>query len=84
MITRFFQALNRWHTRNVTIRELAALSDWQLTDLGITRGEIPLLVDRLVNRAPELPTIAMTTRIVAGPAEKLPAQKNRDERAVAA
>ena len=45
MITRFFQALRRRHTRNVTIRELSALSNWQLRDLGVTRGEIPSLVD---------------------------------------
>ena len=85
MIMSFFRALRRWHTRNVTIRELAALSDWQLRDLGVTRGEIPSLVDRLVNGASVMPEIEMTaTRIVVNQAETLPAETNRDERPIAA
>ena len=85
MIMRFFQALRRWHTRNVTIRELTALSDWQLRDLGITRGEIPGLVDRLLNGAPALPAIEVTTpQVVAHDAEKLPVKTSREERAIAA
>lgn len=85
MIMRFFRALRRWHTRNVTIRELAALSDWQLRDLGVTRGEIPSLVDRLVNGTPVMPEIEMNaTRIVVNQSEKLPAETGRDERAIAA
>lgn len=80
MITRFFRALRHWHTRNVTIRELSALSDWQLRDLGVTRGEIPSLVDRLVNGAPALPAIKLTTTV----REKLPAETSREERSIAA
>ena len=85
MITRFFRALRRWHTRNVTIRELTALADWQLRDLGITRGEIPSLVDRLLTGVPALPAIEpMTPRAVAQDAEKLPVETSRKERAIAA
>jgi uncharacterized protein YjiS (DUF1127 family) len=85
MIMRFFQALRRWHTRNVTIRELTALSDWQLRDLGVTRGEIPSLVDRLLNGVPVLPAIEPTTpRAVAHDAEKLPVETSRKKRAIAA
>ncbi len=85
MITRFFRALRRWHTRNVTIRELTALADWQLRDLGITRGEIPSLVDRLLTGVPALPAIEPTTlRAVAHDAEKLPVETSREERAIAA
>ncbi len=86
MITRFFRALQRWHTRNVTIRELSALSNWQLQDLGVTRGEIPSLVDRLINGAPVLPATERTTsaRVEANRAEKLPVETSREERAIAA
>jgi uncharacterized protein YjiS (DUF1127 family) len=86
MITRFFRALQRWHTRNVTIRELSALSNWQLQDLGITRGEIPGLVDRLINGPPVLPATELTTsaRVEADHAEKLPVETSREERAIAA
>ncbi|GEM_PF-2963540 len=86
MITRFFRALRRWHTRNVTIRELTALADWQLRDLGVTRGEIPSLVDRLINGPPALPAIELTTsaQVEANRAEKLPVETSRKERAIAA
>ncbi len=86
MITRFFRALQRWHTRNVTIRELSALSNWQLQDLGVTRGEIPSLVDCLINEAPALPAIELTTsaQVEANRAEKLPVETSREERAIAA
>ena len=86
MITRFFRALRRWHTRNVTIRELSALSNWQLRDLGIARGEIPSLVDGLVNGAPALPAMKLTTtaRVVANQAEKLPVETSREEQSIAA
>ena len=86
MITRFFRALRRRHTRNVTIRELSALSNWQLRDLGITRGEIPSLVDRLANGAPVLPAIELTTsaRVESNQAEKLPVETSREERTIAA
>jgi uncharacterized protein YjiS (DUF1127 family) len=86
MITRFFRALRRWHTRNVTIRELSALSDWQLRDLGITRGEIPSLVDGLVQGTPALPAIELTTTtgVVANHAEKLPVETSRAEHVIAA
>ena len=81
MITRFFRALRRWHTRNVTIRELTALADWQLRDLGVTRGEIPSLKGPPALPAIELPTSA---QVEANRAEKLPVETSRKERAIAA
>jgi uncharacterized protein YjiS (DUF1127 family) len=86
MITRFFRALRRWHTRNVTIRQLSALSDWQLRDLGVTRGEIPSLVGHLVNGAPASPAMKLTTTagVVANHAQKLPVETSREEQSIAA
>ena len=43
-------ALRLRRQRRITIRELAALSERQLADIGIARAEIPLVADGLVNR----------------------------------
>lgn len=49
MITGFFEQLRarytRWNHRRATIHALHGLSDWQLRDIGLTRGEIPAVVD---------------------------------------
>jgi uncharacterized protein YjiS (DUF1127 family) len=34
----------RWNHRRATIHALRKLSDWQLRDIGLTRGEIPTVV----------------------------------------
>jgi uncharacterized protein YjiS (DUF1127 family) len=40
MISRIANALRRQHAYNRTTRELSRLSDRELSDLGINRGEI--------------------------------------------
>jgi len=37
-----------WNKRRLAIRELHALSDRQLADIGVIRGEIPTLVDKML------------------------------------
>lgn len=43
-------ALSTWHKRRVALRELYALSDRQLADIGLIRGEIPTVVDKLLKQ----------------------------------
>lgn len=43
--------LARWRQRQSAIRTLLALSDRQLSDIGLTRGQIPEAVDKAM-RAP--------------------------------
>lgn len=43
-------AITVWHKRRVAIRELYALSDRQLADIGLIRGEIPAVVDKLLKQ----------------------------------
>lgn len=49
MITDFLEQLRarfaRWNHRRATIHALGELSDWQLRDIGLTRGEIPAVVE---------------------------------------
>ncbi len=35
----------RWNHRRATVHALRELSDWQLRDIGLTRGEIPTVVE---------------------------------------
>ncbi|MDH3690313.1 MAG: DUF1127 domain-containing protein [Gammaproteobacteria bacterium] len=44
-------AIKRRSQRNGAIGELASLSNWQLTDIGLERHEIPAVVDRLMKSA---------------------------------
>lgn len=48
-IQRAFKLLRWRHRRRGAIRELRRLSDWQLEDIGIVRGEIPAVVDKLLS-----------------------------------
>ncbi len=41
------EALQRWHRRRVTYRELMALDDRLLRDIGLRRDQIPAAVDGL-------------------------------------
>lgn len=50
-------AVSRWRQRNRAIRELSALSDWQLQDIGLTRGSISETVDRMLTRQTPSATI---------------------------
>lgn len=43
-------ALREWNARREAIRELYALSDRQLTDIGLVRAEIRSTVDKLIVR----------------------------------
>ena len=56
-------AITKWHKRNKAIRELSALSDRLLKDIGISRGEIRAVVDAMLT-APE-PRRAARPRLVA-------------------
>ena len=56
-------AITKWHKRNKAIRELSALSDHLLKDIGISRGEIRAVVDAMLT-APE-PRHAARPRLVA-------------------
>ena len=48
------QAIIRGHRRRVAIRELAALDDRTLRDIGLHRGQIHTVVNTLLNPAPTL------------------------------
>lgn len=49
MTTDFLRQLlarfKRWNHRRATIHALRGLADWQLRDIGLTRGEIPAVVE---------------------------------------
>ncbi len=45
MLYRIFSAFRRWNCRRVAIRELTALPDWVLKDIGVLRGEIPAVIE---------------------------------------
>ncbi len=51
-VANFAGAITKWHKRNKAIRELSALSDHLLKDIGISRGEIRAVVwrQRLLDR----------------------------------
>ena len=55
-------ALRRWQKRR-TIRALERLSDWVLADIGISRGEIPRVVDSLVADDPRPASLARTAAV---------------------
>ena len=47
-VANFAGAITKWHKRNKAIRELSALSDHLLKDIGISRGEIRAVVDAML------------------------------------
>jgi len=47
IVRKAVQAVSTWHKRRVAIRELSALSDRQLADIGLMRAEIPSVVEKL-------------------------------------
>ena len=53
-VSRLFQRLAHWHTRSTLARqarqELQALSDTELKDIGLRRGDIGNLADELASR----------------------------------
>ena len=75
-------ASTKWHKRNKAIRELSALSDRLLKDIGISRGEIRAVVDAMLT-APE-PRRAARPGLVAAhssvpSAHPAPAKDNQGE-----
>lgn len=48
VVRRTAKALGTWNKRRLAIRELSALSDRQLADIGLLRAEIPGVVDQLL------------------------------------
>lgn len=44
------KSVSTWNKRRLAIRELYALSDRQLADIGVIRGEIPTLVDNMLKQ----------------------------------
>ncbi|MFQ5757460.1 MAG: DUF1127 domain-containing protein [Acidiferrobacterales bacterium] len=58
-IDRLLAGLRRWNRRRATVRALNGLSDWQLKDLGISRGEISEVVEARL-RAEQTPVRAGT------------------------
>jgi len=57
---RMFAALSGWAGRQSRIDDVAALSDAQLADIGITRAEVPMIfADGFVARRDQDRTVAM-------------------------
>ena len=49
---RLVEPLRRWYRHRLTVRQREGLSDWQLEDIGVVRGEIPAFVDALLAKEP--------------------------------
>lgn len=44
------RAVSTWNKRRLALRELYALSDRQLADIGLMRADIPTVVNKLLSR----------------------------------
>ncbi len=60
-------SIKRWRRRNRAIRELRAMDRWRLADLGLSRDQIPALVDAMLAKrdhsgARIVPTEVQATR----------------------
>lgn len=51
-IDRLFAGLRRWNRGRATVRALNGLNDWQLKDIGISRGEIGGFVETWLRAEP--------------------------------
>ena len=57
-------AVSRWRQRNRAIRELSRLSDWQLQDIGLTRGSIVEAVDSMLTvQSPSATIVELPNRL---------------------
>lgn len=61
---RMFFAIRNWRSRRAAIRQLNALNDHMLLDIGLERGDIPRVVDGLTGtedragaRRPAIPRV---------------------------
>lgn len=77
-VGKIFALLHRWNRRRVTINALMALSDWQLKDLGITRGQIPEIVDARLSGKPPARTAAPVTTLATTQAASQPMANDHD------
>jgi uncharacterized protein YjiS (DUF1127 family) len=67
-IDRLLAGLRRWNRRRATVRALNGLSDWQLKDLGISRGEIGEVVEAWLRAQPAPVRAATPGAVVTRPA----------------
>lgn len=57
-----------WQRRRETVRELSMLTNRELADLGISRGDIPFVADGSLLAADEAFTSARPKAVLIGPA----------------
>ena len=62
LIHKLVSTLRRWHRRRLAIRELMALDDRMLDDIGVRRDDIHRAVDGLLRSAPRPATRATVSR----------------------
>ena len=48
VVRRLIDAVAAWNDRRITRNELSRLTDRELEDIGLTRGDIDTVVERLV------------------------------------
>lgn len=68
MIKSIAARLAAWNARRETIRELSMLSNRELADLGIGRGDIPFVADGSLYAADEAAAPAAIDDALIGPA----------------
>jgi len=62
LIYKLVSTLRRWDRRRLAIRELMALDDRMLDDIGVRRDDIHRVVDGLLSSAPRPATRATVSR----------------------
>jgi uncharacterized protein YjiS (DUF1127 family) len=72
------RALKHRRLRHASIRQLVALSDHQLKDIGLLRAEIPAAVDRLLRNESQ-PTAEPKSKLVTIPETRNPANDERSK-----
>ncbi len=67
-IDRLLAGLRRWNRGRATVRALNGLNDWQLKDIGISRGEISGFVETWLRAEPAPVRAATPVAVVTRPA----------------